>query len=72
MRRLGIIRLLSRDEAVMVDKGSLVDDLVLGKGHRPVSPSKGNQMSALDVAVTQYSARLRVHVDRFIRSVVGP
>ncbi|XP_052464697.1 uncharacterized protein LOC128021486 [Carassius gibelio] len=62
----GIIKCLTPDMAIMVDKGFLVDDLVPCKVYRPAYRSKNSQMSRQDVQQTQSIARLRVHVERCI------
>ncbi|XP_055049475.2 uncharacterized protein [Misgurnus anguillicaudatus] len=65
----GIIKCLTSDTAIMVDKGFLVDDLVPCKVYRPAFRSRNSQMSREDVQHTQSIARLRVHVERCIRRV---
>lgn len=68
-RQSGIIPLLDRDMAVMVDKGFRIDDLVPCKVYRPPFLSKRAQLSREEVLDTQEIARLRVHVERVIRRI---
>ena len=62
-KQSGIIPLLDKDMAVMVDKGFTVDDLVPGKVHRPPFLGKNSQLSREEVLATQDIARLRIHVE---------
>ncbi|XDV43895.1 hypothetical protein PO909_012284 [Leuciscus waleckii] len=68
-RQSGIIPLLDKDMAVMVDKGFRIDDLVPCKVYRPPFLSKKSQLSHGEVLVTQDIARLRIHVERTIRRI---
>lgn len=71
-RQSGIVLLLDKDMAVMVDKGFRIDDLVLCKVYRPPFLSKKSQLSHNEVLVTQDIAHL--HVERTIlciRSLSG-
>lgn len=69
-RQFGIIPLLDKDMAIMVDKGFTVDDdLVPGKVHRPPFLGKNSQLSREEVLATQDIARLRIHVERVIRRI---
>ncbi|XP_061634198.1 DNA transposase THAP9 [Phyllopteryx taeniolatus] len=68
-RQSGIIPLLDKDMAVMVDKGFRIDELVPCKVYRPPFLSKKSQMSHDEVLVTQDFARLRIHVERTIRRI---
>lgn len=65
-RESGIIPLLDKDMAVIVDKGFLIDDLVPCKVYRPPFLSKKSQLSRDEVLLTQDIARLRIHVERRI------
>ncbi|KAK0153993.1 hypothetical protein N1851_003927 [Merluccius polli] len=65
----GITKCLSPEMAIMVDKGFLVDNLVVGKVYRPAFLVKNTQMAKEDVQRTQSIARLRVHVERCIRRI---
>ncbi|KAM4627322.1 uncharacterized protein ACJ7VT_002294 [Polymixia lowei] len=62
-KQSGIIPLLDKDMAVMVDKGFRVDDLVPCKVYRPFL-SKKSQLSHDEVLVTEDIAQLRIHVER--------
>ena len=68
-RQSGIVPLLDKDMAVMVDKGFRIDDLVPCKVYRPPFLSKKSQLSHGEVLVTQDIARLRIHVERTIRRI---
>ncbi|KAF4114263.1 hypothetical protein G5714_004486 [Onychostoma macrolepis] len=68
-RQSGIIPLLDKDMAVMVDKGFRIDDLVPCKVYRPPFLTKKSQLSHEEVLVTQDIARLRKHVERAIIGV---
>ncbi|KAK0136273.1 hypothetical protein N1851_027823 [Merluccius polli] len=68
-RQSGIVPLLDKDMAVMVDKGFIIDDLVPCKVYRPPFLSKKSQLSHDEVLVTQDIARLRIHVERTIRRI---
>ncbi|ROL41648.1 THAP domain-containing protein 2 [Anabarilius grahami] len=63
-RQSGIIPLLDKDMAVMVDEGFRIDDLVPCKVYRPPF-----QLSHDEVLVTQDIARLRIHVERIIQRI---
>lgn len=68
-RQSGIVPLLDKDMAVMVDKRFRIDDLVPCKVYRPPFLSKKPQLSHVEVLVTQDIARLRIHVERTIRRI---
>ncbi|KAG1930737.1 hypothetical protein F2P79_022066 [Pimephales promelas] len=68
-RESGTLNLLKPGMAVMVDRGFLINDIVPCKVYRPAFLSGRPQMSASKVRETQAIARLRVHVERFIRRV---
>ncbi|XP_061584291.1 uncharacterized protein LOC133449172 [Cololabis saira] len=68
-RQSGIIPLLDKDMAVMVDKGFGIDDVVPCKVYRPPFLTKGSQLSHGEVLVTQDIARLRIHVERTIKHI---
>ncbi|XP_036446040.1 uncharacterized protein LOC118821494 [Colossoma macropomum] len=68
-RQSGIVPLLDKDMAVMVDKGFRIDDLVPCKVYRPPFLSKKSQLSHEEVLVTQDIAQLRIHVERTIRRI---
>nr|XP_020479789.1 uncharacterized protein LOC109974110 [Monopterus albus] len=63
-RQSGIIPLLDKDMAAMVDKGFRIDDLGPCKVYRPPFLTKTLQLSRDEVLVTQDIARLRIHVER--------
>uniref|UniRef100_A0A672SEE2 THAP-type domain-containing protein n=1 Tax=Sinocyclocheilus grahami TaxID=75366 RepID=A0A672SEE2_SINGR len=60
-RQSGIIPLLDKDMAVMVDKGFRINDLVPCKVYRPPFLTKKSQLSHEEVLVTQDIPRLRIH-----------
>ncbi|XP_077094289.1 calpain-1 catalytic subunit [Siphateles boraxobius] len=66
-RESGLLSLLKPGMAVMVDRGFLINDILPCKVYRPAFLSGRPQMSASEVRETQAIARLRVHVERFIR-----
>ncbi|XP_062336855.1 uncharacterized protein LOC134036116 [Osmerus eperlanus] len=68
-KRSGIIGLLDKDMAVMVDKGFRIDDLMPCKVYMPPFLTKKLQLSHGEVLVTQDNARLRIHVERAIRHI---
>ncbi|KAK6490659.1 hypothetical protein HHUSO_G5260, partial [Huso huso] len=68
-KQSGLLSLLTKDMAVMEDKGFLVDNCVPCKIYRPAFLSKQTQMPEQQVRETQSIARLRVHVERLIRRV---
>ena len=68
-KRSGIIGLLDKDMAVMVDKGFRIDDLVPCKVYMPPFLTQKIQLSHSDVLVTQNIARLRIHIERAIRCI---
>ena len=69
-KRSGIQHLLTKDMAVMADKGFLIDDCIPGKVYRPpFLSSKQSQMPADQVHRTQEIARVRIHIERVIRRV---
>ncbi|XP_051948591.1 uncharacterized protein LOC127619679 [Xyrauchen texanus] len=68
-RESGLLSLLKPGMAVMVDRGFLINDIVPCKVYRPAFLSGRPQMSASEVRETQAIARVRVHVERFIRRV---
>lgn len=69
LKQSGIVSLLKSTMAIMVDKGFLVEDFIPCKVHIPTFLSKRAQLSGPEVRKTQSIARLRVHVERFIRRV---
>ncbi|XP_058630013.1 uncharacterized protein LOC131539429 [Onychostoma macrolepis] len=68
-RQSGIIPLLDKDMAVMVDKGFRIDDLVPCEVYRPPFLTKKSQLSHEEVLVTQDIPQLRIHVERAIRRI---
>ncbi len=68
-RESGIIPLLDKDMAVMVDKGFLIEDLVPCKAYRPPFLGKKSQLSHDEVLLTQDIAHLRIHLERRIRRI---
>lgn len=60
-RESGIIPLLDKDMAVMVDKGFLIDDLVPCKINRP--PSLSKKLSH-EVLLTQDITHIRINVEK--------
>lgn len=65
----GIIPLLSKDMAVIVDKGFIIDDLVPCKVYRLPFLSKMSQPPHNKMFITQDVARLLIHIERTIRWV---
>ncbi|KAM9364594.1 uncharacterized protein KZ484_010780 [Pholidichthys leucotaenia] len=68
-RQSGIIPLLDKDMAVMVDKGFRIDDLVPCKVYRPPFLRTRSRLSQDEVLVTRDIVRLRIHVERTIRHI---
>lgn len=65
-KQSGLRGLLTKDMAVMADKGFLIEDCIPGQLYRPPFLSKQAQMPAEQVQKTQEIAHLRVHVERLI------
>ncbi|KAK7154797.1 hypothetical protein R3I93_009675 [Phoxinus phoxinus] len=68
-RQSGIIPLLDKDMAVMVDEGFRIDDLVPCKVHRLLCDN--SHPSHDEVLVTQDITRLRIHVEKIIERIKG-
>lgn len=68
-RQSGIIPLLDKDMAVMVDEGFRIDDLVPCKVHRLLCDT--SHLSHDEVLVTQDFAQLRIHVEKIIQRIKG-
>ncbi|XP_068593887.1 uncharacterized protein ftr97 [Cebidichthys violaceus] len=70
-RQSGIVPLLDKDMAVMVDKGFGIDTLVPFKVYRLPFQSKTSQLSQDHVPVTRDIVRLKMHVEKTTKSVKG-
>ncbi|KAL0968754.1 hypothetical protein UPYG_G00271260 [Umbra pygmaea] len=68
-QRSGIIPLLDKDMAVMVDRGFTVEDLVPCKVYRPSFRNEREPFSGGEEHKTQEIARLRIHVERVNRRI---